>query len=179
MAEPLKNVFTKSFVERLADALQEIVPDIDKKRFVSEILDNSWHNRELKERMRHLTVVLNSHLPGKFDKKVSLLLALISLLKANFTQKDLLGFIFLPDFIQVYGLDNYLLSIKAIETITQFITCEFAVRPFIIKYPKKMMKQMKETMIKDMEMMQMDLMKIIQVKVKQKVEISKIFGDIK
>ena len=31
---------------------------------------------------------------------------------------------------------------KAIERITQFTSCEFAVRPFIIKYPKEMMKQM-------------------------------------
>ena len=32
---------------------------------------------------------------------------------------------------------------KAIEFITQFITCEFAVRPFLLKYGDKMMNQMR------------------------------------
>jgi len=48
----------------------------------------------------------------------------------------------LDNFVEQYGLDDYKTSIKAIERITQFTSCEFAVRPFIIKYPKEMMKQM-------------------------------------
>ena len=44
---------------------------------------------------------------------------------------------FLPDFIEVYGIDDFKIAMKAIEEITQFTSCEFAVRPFIIKYPKK------------------------------------------
>ncbi|NND09003.1 MAG: DNA alkylation repair protein [Saprospiraceae bacterium] len=142
MAEPLKNVFNASFIEKLSDTLQEIVPGLNRKLFVHDILDTTWQDRELKERMRHITVVLNSHLPGAFERKVELLLTLIPILKTKSSQRDLLGYIFLPDFIEVYGLDHYPVSIKAIETITQFITCEFAVRPFLIRYPKKMMHQM-------------------------------------
>ena len=48
----------------------------------------------------------------------------------------------LDNFVEQYGIDDYETSIKAIEKITQFTSCEFSVRPFIIKYPKKMMKQM-------------------------------------
>jgi 3-methyladenine DNA glycosylase AlkC len=48
----------------------------------------------------------------------------------------------LDNYIEQYGLDDYETSIKAIEKITQFTSCEFSVRPFIIKYEKKMMKQM-------------------------------------
>jgi hypothetical protein len=50
----------------------------------------------------------------------------------------------LSDFVEQYGLDDYQTSIKAIEEITQFTSCEFAARPFIIKYPNEMMKQMFE-----------------------------------
>ena len=51
---------------------------------------------------------------------------------------------FLPDYVEKYGLANtdYQTSIHAIEQITQFTSCEFAVRPFIIQYPQKMMQQM-------------------------------------
>ncbi|MEI7587518.1 DNA alkylation repair protein [Runella sp.] len=53
-----------------------------------------------------------------------------------------MGFIFFPDYIEVYGLDDFDTSVKAIEFITQFITCEFAVRPFLLKYGNTMMEQM-------------------------------------
>jgi 3-methyladenine DNA glycosylase AlkC len=48
---------------------------------------------------------------------------------------------FLPDYIELYGLQNYPQSIKSIEFVTQFITCEFAVRPFLKQYPAAMMEQ--------------------------------------
>jgi len=44
--------------------------------------------------------------------------------------------------VELYGLDDYETSIRAIEQITQFTSCEYTVRPFIIKYPQKMMGQM-------------------------------------
>jgi 3-methyladenine DNA glycosylase AlkC len=37
---------------------------------------------------------------------------------------------------------NYTLSIDALEHFTKYSSAEFAVRPFIMKYPKKMMEQM-------------------------------------
>lgn len=55
---------------------------------------------------------------------------------------DRLEFMFLPDYIEIYGIDHYEVSIKVIEFITQFVSCEYAVRPFIIKYGEKMLNQM-------------------------------------
>jgi len=49
---------------------------------------------------------------------------------------------FLPDYIELYGLNHYRASVNAIELVTQFVSCEYAVRPFILKYKDKMMKQM-------------------------------------
>lgn len=49
---------------------------------------------------------------------------------------------FLPDYVEVYGLDHYDDAIKALEYITQFTSCEFAVRPYMLKYGEKMMAQM-------------------------------------
>jgi len=48
----------------------------------------------------------------------------------------------LDNYVEQFGLDDYETSVKAIERITQFSSCEFSVRPFIIKYPDEMMKQM-------------------------------------
>ena len=40
-----------------------------------------------------------------------------------------------PDFIEQFGIDYFELSMEAIESITQLISCEFCIRPFILKYP--------------------------------------------
>lgn len=45
-------------------------------------------------------------------------------------------------YLELYGLDNYDTSIKAIEEITKRNTGEYAIRPFIRKYPDKCLKQM-------------------------------------
>ena len=46
------------------------------------------------------------------------------------------------DFVEVFGLDDYEASIPALEYFTQYMSAEFAVRPFIVKYPKQMLAQM-------------------------------------
>jgi 3-methyladenine DNA glycosylase AlkC len=53
-----------------------------------------------------------------------------------------LEYAILSAFVEQYGVDDYETSVKAIEEITQFTSCEGAVRPFIIKYPHEMMEQM-------------------------------------
>lgn len=50
--------------------------------------------------------------------------------------------VILNNYVEQYGLDDYETSVKAIEKITQFTSCEFVTHPFIIKYPDEMMKQM-------------------------------------
>jgi 3-methyladenine DNA glycosylase AlkC len=49
---------------------------------------------------------------------------------------------FFPDFMEQFGLDDLDTSLKAIEEITQFISCEFAIRSFLLKYPGEVMLQM-------------------------------------
>ncbi|MCL4164045.1 UNVERIFIED_CONTAM: hypothetical protein GTU68_056584 [Idotea baltica] len=48
---------------------------------------------------------------------------------------------FIPDYVETYGIDDLKSSLKAMEYITQLTSCEFAIRPFIIKYPQKTMDQ--------------------------------------
>lgn len=43
--------------------------------------------------------------------------------------------------MEQYGPDDYETSVKAIEKITRFTSCEFVTHPFIDKYPGEMMAQ--------------------------------------
>lgn len=109
--------------------------------FVNDIMDDTWNELELKARMRQITVNMGKYLPSDYAQALSIINQVI----ANFPE-GLNGnaLIFIPDFIEVYGLDecNWDLSIAAMESYTQYSTAEFAVRPFIMNNEERMMAQM-------------------------------------
>lgn len=92
--------------------------------------------------MKHTTVVLHQFMPENFPEAVTLIDKIINNLKKNKFTDGNLAFIFFADYIEVYGLDDFKTSVKAFVSITQFISCEFAVRPFILKYNEKMIDEM-------------------------------------
>lgn len=142
MAELFKNIYNQQFFNKFTEILLQIVPDFDKASFLKNIFDEEWKNKELKQRMRHISIVLNNHLYDDYEKNVDVILKITQHLRKVQIKEQPLEYIFLPDFIELYGLNNYKTSINALEEITQFISCEFAVRPFIIKYKSKMIEQM-------------------------------------
>ncbi|MBT30318.1 MAG: DNA alkylation repair protein [Thalassobius sp.] len=142
MAELLKDIFSPSFIEVFAKDLKEIYPDFDGVKFSEKVFDKVWESKELKQRMRHITEVLHTFLPQNYRASADIICKLVSYYLQNGHGENTLAFCFLPDYIELYGIDDLEASQKAMELITQFITCEFAVRPFIIKYEKEMVKQM-------------------------------------
>ncbi|MES2780401.1 MAG: DNA alkylation repair protein [Bacteroidota bacterium] len=134
MAEPLKNLYTPELLQKLTDLLQKQYKTFDKKKFSQTVFDKEWPNRELKQRMRHITNCIHQFLPMSYAKQMEIL----SPIAHHFT-----GFvaILFPDFVEVYGVDEPDISIPALEQFTQYSSSEFAVRPFIIKYEKRMVKQ--------------------------------------
>jgi len=151
MAEALKDMFNKEFFDKFTNDLKLVIKDFNTGKFVSQIMDNEWDKKEFKQRCSHITTVLKKYLPEDYKDAIAKILELLDHLKGihNFSEIDDTSFGLsleygwvLDNFVEQYGLDDYETSITAIERITQFTSCEFAVRPFIIKYPKEMMKQM-------------------------------------
>jgi 3-methyladenine DNA glycosylase AlkC len=151
MAEAIKDMFNKQFFDRFTKDLKIIINDLNTRKFVSQVMDDKWENLEFKQRCWHITTVLKMFLPADYKDAIAKILELLDHLKDKYDFFEVddttfglsleYGWI-LDNFVEQYGLDDYETSIKAIERITQFTSCEFSVRPFIIKYPKKMMKQM-------------------------------------
>lgn len=134
MAEPLKNMYNKAFMEKLSDDLLSLYPEFDKDSFLNDIFDESWGSLELKERMAHIAKTVYALLPGTFAERVQRLYPI--------SQKGTDGFelMILPTIVELFGIDDYEVSVEAMEEFTQSSSAEFAVRPFIKKYPQ-MMKQ--------------------------------------
>ena len=153
MAEAFKDIFNQSFLERFANTLLYIVPHIESKVFIRQVMDSDWEARAYKQRVNHIATVLKQYLPADYKKAVSLIIKLLKKAEKNlpdfsiiddknFQLLDLEYGAILDSYIGQYGLHDYETSIKAIEILTQFTSCEFCVRPFIIQYPDKMMNQM-------------------------------------
>lgn len=138
-----KDVFFKpGFIKEFGEALAFTMPGFDKKSFENNVFDKDWQHKELKQRVRHVVLVLHALLPKDFPVAVQVLLKTVEHLRKQGIKEVSFGYMALPEYIEVYGLEYYKESVNAMEYITRFMSCEFAVRPFIIKYETKMMKQM-------------------------------------
>ncbi len=138
----LKDLYSPVFYQEFARVMQQVIPDFDKTRFIDLIFDAGFANMELKDRMRHTTRVLHRFMPAGFSEAVAVIDALITELRTDPLGKNSFLFLFLPDYIETYGLDDFDTAVAAIERVTQFISCEFAVRPFLRRYFVPMMAQM-------------------------------------
>ncbi|TGD57999.1 DNA alkylation repair protein [Flavobacterium humi] len=142
MSTLLKDIYSPVFYEKFSAIASEALPSFDRQKFISLLFDENWKKRELKDRMKHTSAVLNQFLPKDFEKAVPVLEKIITLIRQKDFKETSLVFMFFPDYIETYGIDHYETSVKHIEFVTQFTSCEFAVRPFILKYGEKMLQQM-------------------------------------
>jgi 3-methyladenine DNA glycosylase AlkC len=142
MSSLLKDLYSVEFYNRLADSFQKSIPGFNKSMFLALISQDDFDTKELKGRMKHTANVLHHFLPTDYPQAVALLPTIIPQLREDGFQDNQLEFMFLPDYIETYGLDYYEQSINALEYLTQFVSCEFAVRPFLLRYGNQMLDQM-------------------------------------
>ena len=86
--------------------------------------------------MRHIALILNKYLPLPNTKQLEILKDI----KKDFSGLEAMTF---QDFVEVFGLDDFSESMKALKVFTQDSSSEFAIRQFILKYEDKTMIQMK------------------------------------
>ena len=138
----IKDIYSVAFYEKFGVVAAEVYPAFDKQKFIEKIYEGDFAQKEWKERMKHTTVVLHQFIPENFSEAVLIIDKIIENLKKNKFTEGNLAFIFFADYIGMYGLDDFKTSAKAFVSITQFISCEFAVRPFILKYKEQMIDEM-------------------------------------
>lgn len=144
MAAALKLIYNETFFEHLIGGFAKVNSNFSIKEWNKRLYTEGWENMELKERMRHIAITMHSFLDSDFKVNHKELLTLFKYVQQSETMNNL-GFelMFFPDFIEVYGLNDFKESVVCMEEITKKSSCEFAVRPFLKKYPTKMLDQMK------------------------------------
>lgn len=137
MAEPMKAIYNEPFLRRFGEKIQAVYAAFDTDGFVATVIDEAWEALELKARMRRITTSLGAHLPAAYEEALAVLYRI---------DESCVGFPYLifPDFVEVYGQDeaHWSLSMQALERFTPKSSAEFAVRPFLLREPERMLRQM-------------------------------------
>ncbi|WP_339785823.1 DNA alkylation repair protein [uncultured Imperialibacter sp.] len=142
MATPLKYLYSEKFTNEFTEVISQVFPSFPKARFFGLIHDEEWGGKELKQRMKHITFALHEVLPKNFQETAKIIGRTVEKLLVKHPSTMSFEYMFLADYIETYGIDDFDTSTKLMELVTQFASCEFAVRPFIVKYGDKMMDQM-------------------------------------
>ena len=124
----VKDMFSKPSMSGLGDKLQEAYSDFPKDEFMQAISDEEWPHLELFARISHVARILGNMLPNDYQKSLEIIVSIVS--ECNEPQAMIL-----PQYVVEFGIDRLGESVRAFEQITQYASCEFAVRPFIDKYP--------------------------------------------
>lgn len=138
MAEELRALFNEQFMKKLSKELQDNDPLFNQEEFLSSVYAKGWDELALKQRVRRITLSLSQSLPQEFGEAVALLKKVAPSFQGS------LGGIIFPDYVEIYGLHSWEISMEALEYFTMFSTSEFAVRPFVMENQAKMMAQFLE-----------------------------------
>jgi len=141
----LKFYYDKELAELLAEKINSVYSKFDSKTFIKRV-SKEVKDLELKARVEVFTDALSTHLPNNYKSAVKILLKILGPENKNETGmfKEYYWLMPVAFFIEKYGLDDFETSINAISEITKRNTGEYAIRPFIRRYPKDTMKVMKK-----------------------------------
>ena len=136
--QPLKSYVNAAMARQLAEQIKAVYADFAVEPFVEQA-SSGLEELELKERVAHMAVCLRDYLPAEYPEAVNLLLAILG--PDNRTEEEPWGewYFLMPVayFVEAYGLEHFDESMVAMYEITKRHTSEFAVRPFLMRYPQR------------------------------------------
>lgn len=137
--------FGGNLAELLAEKILAVYPTFNSLDFVQEV-ENKVAGRTYTQRVAILAELLKKYLPNDYEESLSILLAMLGEENPNQTGMFTHYYWMLPigKFVQEYGAEHFDSSIKAIEEITKRNTGEYAIRPYIRRYPAETLNVMEQ-----------------------------------
>lgn len=139
----LKFWFDEALGAMLSERISQNFQSFDKKTFIAAIREGI-PGLELKDRVELIADALRESLPDQYPAAVEILVRSLGAENPNTTGmfKEYYWVMPIAKFVEKYGLDHYKISTRALAEITKRNTSEYAIRPYIEKYPDKTIKQM-------------------------------------
>ena len=139
----LTDYFGVNLAQLLAGKINETVKDFPTENFI-EIVRQSYSEKTLTQRVELIADALHVCLPDDYTKSIEILVSIMGdeNLKETGMFTDFYWLMPVGKFIEKYGLAYFDASMKAIEELTKRNTGEYAIRPYIKKYPTEAIEQM-------------------------------------
>ncbi len=131
----LKEMFNAARFRRIAKDTAAVYPRFDQKKFLALTLPG-LDELNLLQRLRRVTEGLRATLPPDYARAVAILRKLAPRTERGFVS------LFLPDFVGLYGLRDFDLSLDALKFFTSFGSSEFGIRPFLRQDLRRTLKVM-------------------------------------
>jgi 3-methyladenine DNA glycosylase AlkC len=139
--EPFKNLLNPALVRAAGQALHAAWPPFDKAAFVRRA-NRNLEALELKARAMQIADALEATLPERFDAACALIEAALAPavepgVELPVVSTGLRGWIVWPlgEFVARRGQAEPERALAALHALTQRLSAEFAIRPFIVKHP--------------------------------------------
>ncbi|MCG8307033.1 MAG: hypothetical protein MI975_06535 [Cytophagales bacterium] len=152
---PLKMVLDKAAIQQLGENLRHVYKPFDKAAFARDALDGI-EPLSITRRSEHIAVILRKHLPGTYSEAIGIMLKSLTPPLEKTEDNGLAVFFYMPHchYIAKYGIDKkynndedpFDISMHAQYELTKRFSCEFSIRPFIIKDEDRTMKVLYEWM---------------------------------
>jgi len=120
----LKEIFNRDRLQHFVRETIAIHPDFDGERFLS-LASAGLDDLSIMQRMRQIAVAYHAVLPGPYEQAIEILWALAPRIKHGFAS------MVLPEYVALYGQDDFERSMEALAYFTRFGSSEFAVRHFL------------------------------------------------
>ena len=133
----MKDGLGPAAVDRIAIALSKTWPKFDCQNF-KHTANQGLDSLELKSRVLHLIEVLHQYLPVNFEDSAAILSSIPKHWDFGDPNDPIRSFAAWPiiDYAAEYGLEHPETSLALLKQLTHLMSAEFAIRPFILKYPE-------------------------------------------
>lgn len=144
METGIKRYFGKNLTILLSKKILVIYPEFDAKSFQKEA-KTTLPPLELVARTAEIARLLKKNLPSDYKKTIKILVQIFGPENERETGMFTTGYWLWPvgKFIELYGVDYFQESMDAIYELTKRHTGEYAIRPFINRYPEKSLRMIK------------------------------------
>lgn len=144
MPEPFKNLFSRELIAGMGDHLARVWPVFDRPGFVSAAAKD-LESLELKQRSAQITAAMATFLPDDFEETATIMRASLAPIDEcdvnsnEVNRKGIDGWAVMPmtDYVGLYGLGHFDLSMTLLKEMTKRSSSEFGIRFLIIEDPQR------------------------------------------
>ncbi len=140
----LKDFIDRQLIEQIAERIATLYPAFAKADFVAAVVPE-LDALELKARTRFIAEKLREFLPPDYASAVKILVRILDE-DSGFEPIENAGLrlMSIPAFVERFGAEHPEASLDAMPIITRYSSCEFAIRPLLLRHPQLTMARLQD-----------------------------------